>query len=421
MNSRLQLQLKPSQIASVKVSSITSAMVATGQQTQLQQQQRHQTLAKQHHQSSSVSSSSSGGGGNAKYLRYVRSKLSKSRLNSVLSLSGGANKEQQQQQQSSSNHTPSLNSLAGSPEEQLRAINDSNGQTTEQTESSSRTIFEQQLSTSATSASFRQQAAVRHQAKGLLVRSSQRMDTVHSSSLVVADVHRPVGATRSSEPISPPPSNEQQQLEQVLSSAANQTPSRAQLKQQASISKKSNFFSGFRSTLRGRRGSKQAQQQQNKQLADQTQALEQLRNRQLLDKPPAVVSQQVISGSHSMGEITSTVETSSSTSTAATAAGATMVTSNERRQTTTTTTTSSSYFTTMSSSAMSVGSGSSSGQARGEDTPTTSSLDTTPEINVEKTITTLRFIQPVANESGQLFKTIKSLPRRDSLEQPSQE
>ena len=160
---------------------------------------------------------SGGGGGNAKYLRYVRSKLSKSRLNSVLSLagSGGQAKELTGGDQSAP-YQADLAAALSEPSELLLG---------------------QQLVASGA---------------GPRVKSLAKLD-----------VHRPVGVSLSSEPASGSSAGGDSSAELATPPEEGQVASTtgAKLRQQASV-KKSTFFQGFRYTLRGRRGSKQRPQQQ---------------------------------------------------------------------------------------------------------------------------------------------------------------
>ena len=143
----------------------------------------------------STTNQSSGPGGNAKYLRYVRSKLSKSRLNSVLSLSGSpaasqACSEQLESQQQSTLELPSA-------------------------------------------------AARRRQVVGPSLSSIEQALAAHESDS--ASTGTPPG-----------PGDEPQQQASSKSTGGGGGGG-------SSAKTKSTFFQGFRYTLRGRRGSKSAQ------------------------------------------------------------------------------------------------------------------------------------------------------------------
>lgn len=149
--------------------------------------------------------------GNAKYLRYVRSKLSKSRLNSVLSLTVGKQ-----------------DSLSCSP------MGTGSG-----------------ASKQATADAEGQSELAADKVHGELVKRLEcKQELVSSSEQVRCESH-----LTTSESLTPPEPSEPGDA-----AALPPNPASSQV-----IKKSSNFFQGFRSTLKGRRGSKQVGQLQAKQ------------------------------------------------------------------------------------------------------------------------------------------------------------
>lgn len=176
-------------------------------------------------QNQSNSSGSSGGGGNAKYLRYVRSKLSKTRLNSVLSLAGGSSSKQDQAPPGHSVGAE-LPPLSGGGLSEIQLSAESSAMFVSQQHQQ----YQQRLDSDGTSQQF----------KAELV-GAERQHHFGTSNLEVSG------------------HGERQQLLNQLPPSGTAfvvSQQRRPLQQQASI-KKSNFFQGFRYTLRGRRGSKQ--------------------------------------------------------------------------------------------------------------------------------------------------------------------
>lgn len=166
----------------------------------------------------------SSGSGNAKYLRYVRSKFSKSRLNSVLSLTGSGKDsatpptpaDEQPAPEQATNGTGARNQLASSGNLQTELV---------------RLERQQHLVASSTEVE-------------LLARKSQQLRL---------DLREPLGAS--------PAAGEQPAPDEGAGAAGALPPAPRQLQhQQQSGAKKSNFFQGFRYTLKGRRGSKQVSQ-----------------------------------------------------------------------------------------------------------------------------------------------------------------
>lgn len=218
----------------------------------------------------SGSASGSGSGGNAKYLRYVRSKLSKSRLNSVLSLTSSSAKESAQNQ--------SLTTQSECLSQQVEQVNGS---------SSSSSNVRQQLAASGFQSELKRLERQQHlvsgdnnnnnnsgsgsgleQAMEVLTKQSQQQQ-------LRLEVHKQVVGSLSSEILMN--SSKVDNIlssggaQEFLSSASSQNslppigtpPALGSSKSTFSQSvKKSNFFQGFRYTLRGRRGSKQIQQQE---------------------------------------------------------------------------------------------------------------------------------------------------------------
>lgn len=242
--------------ASVKVSSITSSKMATLEMgaavgpslstaaststTTATFHRRQQTISGAERATNSATKSNQSGVGNqTKYLRYVRSKLSKSRLNSMLSLTS---KEQTTFDSSSSPSssqlaTPSTAELSGSSASPFATIE---GQQQQQQQQLSESTpgeqllgFNQTLATATTTTTTSTTATFSHQQETF----SQEL------------ARQPVGAS-----LSICSTSGDQQHENIDQQALRRT------RQQQASTKKSNFFQGFRYTLRGRRGPKQQQQ-----------------------------------------------------------------------------------------------------------------------------------------------------------------
>lgn len=213
------------------------------------------TSAKNGHQSS--------GGGNAKYLRYVRSKLSKSRLNSVLSLSsGGSANSNKENINNNSNNNNIRSGASGTSQNNSLNFGSLEQQGTPSTAASGETLlmnpFDLQSAEQRQQQQQQQSGAIYEQQQQLLLSTSGRTSLARSVQVIhLGQTHKPISVSLSSELAAPG-----EAANEANSSVECKQQKPAPLKQQASISKKSNFFSGFRSTLRGRRSSKQVQQQQ---------------------------------------------------------------------------------------------------------------------------------------------------------------
>lgn len=406
------------QTASVKVSSITSTAtsqalgghvgVATTCATSKTQtgSSTIQTVTSGKQQpllsaNSKHNQSASSGGGNAKYLRYVRSKLSKSRLNSVLSLSGvgsGGGKDSTSpsdslnpsffEQASGGTINAGLNQSRGSAGGNTNEPADQTGgpleQLVDQEQTGCRELFEkqqqQQLSTS-------DAASCSLLAKGVLIRTSQQIEMQRAS---LMKVHKPIGPSLSNEP-APISAFDLQQQQAGATTTTTTTNRQGTLRQQASMSKKSNFFSGFRSTLRGRRGSKQQASQQQQQQTQQPKS-ETRHSGSERGQPQAGLLEalaQPITGSHSMGEITGTEKGPAAEQQPLGDSPGAMITSASSAVTSqSTSTTITSYFATLAS-------------GRPHDTPTRGSAS--PE--------------PPTRHSSHLFKVLTRSQRHDSFEQ----
>lgn len=177
------------------------------------------------------SSVGASGVGNAKYLRYVKSKLSKSRLNSVLSLAGGPSGSglaKELAHPTSERPAEQVNNSCSGPES-------FGGQQQQQVE-------------------FARLERQQH-----LLTNSLDVELVakQTSKLLRLDGHKPIEASLSN--------SESLAVEQDAQATSSV---RAHVK-------KSNFFQGFRYTLRGRRGSKQVDSKQHSSSADKTDELQQ--------------------------------------------------------------------------------------------------------------------------------------------------
>lgn len=211
------------------------------------------TLSSMNQSQSSAGSTTAGqsaapSGGNARYLRYVRSKLSKSRLNSVLSLTVG----KQDSISSSALSTGAGSAASGKQNSDERCAADS------------------------------------QQVHGELMKTVECRQELVSSSEQVSIESR----LTTSESLKPLDASGSRNQPSDSGDAAALPPNPAtSIQQQQVIKKSSNFFQGFRSTLRGRRGSKQVAQLQHQQKQD--------------DQQPVEVEQACLQQSHSLTSISS--------------------------------------------------------------------------------------------------------------------
>lgn len=212
------------------------------------------------------SQSGGGGGGNAKYLRYVKSKLSKSRLNSVLSI-GGTSKDS----------TPTLaSSEIEQSSQQLAASGAAPPETSSALLSTASSVSSSSSMSSWSSSSMARLEKQRLQVSSgeveLLAQRSQQL------SLEMLTHRKPIGASLSNSELigqqQAPGTGAGDTLQaNCLPPTSGSASKLQQQHQQQSSFKKSTFFQGFRYTLKGRRGSKQqANQQHQEQVATPTPA-----------------------------------------------------------------------------------------------------------------------------------------------------
>lgn len=216
--------------------------------------------------SASGQSSQSGSGGNAKYLRYVKSKLSKSRLNSVLSIGGSSSSKEAQAQEIEQ-------SQLAANSQQLAASGVLAEATTTTSSSLLSTLATGSISSSSSMSSWSSSSMARLEKQRLQVSSGEVELLAQRSqqlSLEMLTHRKPIGASLSNSELigqqqaaggdTPQPGN-------CLPPTSGSASKLVQQHQQQSSFKKSTFFQGFRYTLKGRRGSKaqQASQQEQQQ------------------------------------------------------------------------------------------------------------------------------------------------------------
>ena len=260
-------------VSSSSFSSATAALLATNQSalsgstSVLASASTNATSA-----TTSSASSSSSGGGNAKYLRFVRSKLSKTRLNSVLSLTSST--KESAVCAGVVNNTAADCIVQGEfgqeqaeAEVEVRGEWNRRGKEAEREKGDcAREISRHQLATSGFQAELVRTECQQHlvcssssrEVEQLARRSQQlRLDTASAAcDEQICAGHSPSATGAPSGGVEPG------------SSCLPLAPQAGKQQHQSSF-KKSNFFQGFRYTLKGRRGSKQVQKQQQQQQQQQ--------------------------------------------------------------------------------------------------------------------------------------------------------